>query len=57
MQAERLADGRIKLTGKQWSDTFDEAELSSWLAFYDKMHDLYGHAGCKAVSDALRALG
>lgn len=56
MKAERLEDGRVRLSGKVWADEFAEERRQSWIAFYDKMHIDYGYPGYKAAADALRTL-
>lgn len=56
MQAERLPNGDVKLSGAAWFDVFPEADRERWTAFYDRMHRDYGYDGYKVTADNLRAL-
>lgn len=56
MNAERLQNGEIKISGKVWFDVFPEAALMGWIQFYDRMFMDYGHTGYKLAADALKGL-
>jgi len=56
MKAERIPGGKIRLTGKAWSDEFEEERLNRWIEWYDQMHAEYGARGYKEAADALRAV-
>ncbi len=56
MNAERLPNGQIRLTGQVWSDEFDPERLPGWIRFYERMYSDHGHVGYKKAADALKAL-
>jgi len=51
-----LSSGLIRLSGKVWSEEFEEERLAGWITFYEKMFSQYGHAGYQEAAAALTAL-
>ena len=47
--------GQITLRGEVWSIEFTDAEYPTWLAFYERMTERYGHKSASYQS-ALYAL-
>jgi hypothetical protein len=56
MNVEKLPDGQIKMSSGAWSDTFSPEKLASWIDWYEKMHEDYGHPKYKQSADALRGV-
>jgi hypothetical protein len=51
-----MPDGKIRVFGKDYFDTFEPELLAGWIVFYDRMFTDYGYPGYKETADALRAL-
>jgi len=56
MKAERLPDGRIKLTIREWSEVFGPEELQSRVNFYDRMAAKYANPNYPEIAKALKDL-
>ncbi|WP_102226724.1 hypothetical protein [Acidimangrovimonas sediminis] len=57
MKAERLPNGRVKLSSGAWSDEFPEERRLTWIAFYRRMFDDCGAPSYKRAAEALEAVG
>jgi hypothetical protein len=56
VKAERLRDGRVRLSVGNWADVFDETRRAAWAAWYAKMGETYARGRYKEIAAALRAV-
>lgn len=56
MKVEQLPDGRVKIRGTRWSDTFTADKVPAWERFYRDLHARTGLADDLETAEGLAAI-